>query len=70
MRCPLLVILILTIATVSFGIIPKTKYEWKYVDFNWNSEKQKESAIKSGDYNASSCVLYDVDKTSGLRHTI
>ncbi|CAL1679839.1 unnamed protein product [Lasius platythorax] len=37
-------------------------YEWKYVDFVWDCEQQKHKAIDSGDYNASACLLHDVDK--------
>jgi len=66
MRHLLFVILILMTATVSFGDVDlKTEYQWKYIDFLWKDEKQKEDAINSGKYNASSCVLYDVDKAPG-----
>lgn len=65
MRCPLFVVLILTIATVSFGLIPKVLYEWEYAEFDWDSEEQKKAAIESGNYNVSSCIFYDVDRTSG-----
>lgn len=40
-------------------------YEWKYVDFVWDYEQQKHKAIDSGDYNASACLLHDVDKAPG-----
>ncbi|EZA53636.1 hypothetical protein DMN91_005871 [Ooceraea biroi] len=35
--------------------------EWNYVDFVWDSPQQKQRAILSGNYNATSCILYDVD---------
>ncbi|XP_018343236.1 PREDICTED: major royal jelly protein 1-like isoform X1 [Trachymyrmex septentrionalis] len=62
MKQPLFVISILTTVTISFGVYLKTKYDWKYIDFLWESEKQREDAINSGNYNPNSCVLYDVDK--------
>jgi len=66
MRHLLFVILILMTATVSFGDVAlKTVYQWNYIDFLWENEKQKEDAINSGKYNASSCVLFDVDKAPG-----
>jgi len=66
MRHLLFVILILMTTTVSFGDVDlKTVYEWKYIDFLWKNEKQKENAINSGNYNVSSCVVYDVDKAPG-----
>jgi len=66
MRHLLFVILILMTATVSFGDVAlKTEHQWNHIDYLWKDEKQKEDAINSGRYNASSCVLYDVDKASG-----
>ena len=62
---PLFVISILTTVTVSFGVNLKDEYDWKYVDFLWESVNQREDAINSGNYNPNSCVLYDVDKARG-----
>lgn len=60
----LLVILILSMAVMSFGKL-LLEYQWKYFDLLWESSQQKQEAIDSGRYNASIAFLYDVDKTSG-----
>jgi len=62
MRHPLFVVLILTIATISFGVKLNVVREWKFVDFVWDSEDQRELAINSGNYDNISCILFDVDK--------
>ncbi|KAG5332390.1 MRJP2 protein, partial [Acromyrmex heyeri] len=67
MKKTLFVISILTTVTVSFGVNLTVVYKWKYVDFLWESEKQREAAINSDKYNPNSCVLYDVDKTQDDR---
>lgn len=64
MRYSLFVVLILTIATISFGVTLDEVLKWKYVDFIWTKE-QRQKAIDSGNYNASNCILYDVDKAPG-----
>ncbi|XP_029660281.1 major royal jelly protein 3-like [Formica exsecta] len=58
----LFVISLLSMTIMSFAVDLKTIYEWKYVDYQWYSPREKQKAIDSGNYNASSCVLYDVDK--------
>ncbi|KAL6263892.1 hypothetical protein P5V15_003973 [Pogonomyrmex californicus] len=60
MRHLLFVILLLIIANISFGVELNVMYEWKYVNFTWDSEQQ-EMAIKSGDYDPKVIALYDVD---------
>lgn len=50
---------------ISHEIKLTTVFEWKYVDFVWNSPEQKQQAIDSGEYNRSVCVLYDVDRALG-----
>lgn len=61
----LFVISLLSLTIMSFAVDLKTIYEWKYVDYQWYSPREKQKAIDSGNYNASSCVLYDVDKAPG-----
>ncbi|KAK0095303.1 hypothetical protein PV326_008732 [Microctonus aethiopoides] len=38
-----------------------TLYEWKYIEYEWESDDQKQNAIGSGDYNMSASVPIDVD---------
>ncbi|KYM97327.1 Major royal jelly protein 5 [Cyphomyrmex costatus] len=51
----------------SFGIKVNYIYEWKYADYIWESNEQKEDAINSGTYNRSTCMLFDVDKAKDGR---
>lgn len=36
-------------------------YEWKYIDYTWNSDADRAAAIKSGDYNNTKPIMIDVD---------
>ncbi|KAK0095302.1 hypothetical protein PV326_008731 [Microctonus aethiopoides] len=36
-------------------------YEWKFVDYVWDSNEQKEEAINSENYNNSATIILDVD---------
>ncbi|XP_018346761.1 PREDICTED: major royal jelly protein 3-like isoform X2 [Trachymyrmex septentrionalis] len=67
MKYLLCILLIMWIATVTFGIKVNYIYEWKYVDFIWESNEQKKDAINSGTYNRSACTLFDVDKAKDGR---
>ncbi|KAG5336732.1 MRJP3 protein, partial [Acromyrmex heyeri] len=67
MKYLLCTLLILWMATVTFGIKVNYIYEWKYVDFIWESNEQKEDAIKSGTYNRSAYTLFDADKAKDGR---
>ncbi|KYN16379.1 Major royal jelly protein 3 [Trachymyrmex cornetzi] len=67
MRYILCTLLILWIATVTFEIKVNYIHEWKYVDFIWKSNEQKEDAINSGTYNRSACMIFDVDKAKDGR---
>ncbi|KYM97328.1 Major royal jelly protein 5 [Cyphomyrmex costatus] len=60
-------LIILCMAIVSFGIKVNYIYEWKYADFIWESNEQKEDAINSGTYNRSACILFDVNKAKDGR---
>ncbi|XP_011694430.1 PREDICTED: major royal jelly protein 3-like isoform X2 [Wasmannia auropunctata] len=59
-----LFLLILSMATVSFGVEYKLEYAFDHINFEWQSQKQMEDAIRSGDYNISRCFLYDVDQAN------
>ncbi|XP_046436260.1 major royal jelly protein 1 isoform X2 [Neodiprion fabricii] len=37
----------------------KTKHEWKYVDYVWENDKQKQDAIHMGVYNYATIVIFD-----------
>ena len=65
MKYLLCTLLILWMATVIFGFKVNYIYKWKYVDFIWESNEQREDAINSGTYNRSTCILFDVDKAKG-----
>ncbi|XP_011690164.1 PREDICTED: major royal jelly protein 3-like [Wasmannia auropunctata] len=67
MRHFLLALLILSTAIVSFGLEVNVIKKWKFVDFAWDSPEQKQQAIKSGRYNQSKCLLYDVNKAADGR---
>ncbi|KYN02082.1 Major royal jelly protein 1 [Cyphomyrmex costatus] len=57
----LVIILLVTIANISFGVELEDRYEWKYIDYVWNNS-QRQEAIKSGNYNPSNNILFDVDE--------
>lgn len=59
-----------TAIVIGFCIEMDIKYEWSFVDFVWRSPEEKQQAIDSGNYNASACVLYDVDKAPGTLRTV
>lgn len=65
MKHLLFVISLLSMTIMSFGVDLETVHEWKYVDYQWNNPWEKQIAIDSGYYNASSCILYDVDMARG-----
>lgn len=58
MRYLLSSLLFLWMTIVSFGIKVNYVYKWKYVDFMWESDEQKEDAINSGTYNRSAYNRY------------
>ncbi|XP_018401268.1 PREDICTED: major royal jelly protein 1-like [Cyphomyrmex costatus] len=60
-------LLILCMVIEGFGIKVNYIYKWKYADFTWESNEQKEDAINSGTYNRSAFPLYDVDKAEDGR---
>jgi hypothetical protein len=43
----------------------QTIYEWKYFDYKWRNASQKATAIASGDYNYTKCVILDADTAKG-----
>ncbi|XP_051167761.1 major royal jelly protein 1-like [Leptopilina boulardi] len=45
----------------------ETVFEWKYIDYVWNSPQDKEAAIKSGNYNFLNAILLDVDRSQDGR---
>ncbi|KYN10301.1 Major royal jelly protein 5 [Trachymyrmex cornetzi] len=63
----LFIILILSMAIVSFGIEVNVVHEWKYCEYEWDSQKQKEDAINSGAFNPYTCNLFDTTKANDGR---
>lgn len=37
-------------------------YEWKYIDFDFDSEEKRQAAISSGEYNYTTVNPIDVDR--------
>ncbi|XP_011065391.1 PREDICTED: major royal jelly protein 3-like [Acromyrmex echinatior] len=54
-------------AIVSFGVEVNFIHEWKYADFEWESQEQKQAAINSGTYNPLMCVFEDASKADDGR---
>jgi len=59
------ILLIVSMAIVSFGVEVNFIHEWKYADFEWESQEQKQAAINSGTYNPLMCVFEDASKADG-----
>ncbi|KYN19178.1 Major royal jelly protein 5 [Trachymyrmex cornetzi] len=62
----LFAMLILSTAIVSFGLKVNVVHKWKYCEYEWESEQQKEDAINST-YDPYMCVLIDADKAEDGR---
>jgi hypothetical protein len=43
----------------------KTEYEWKYFDYAWLSEEQRNLFLLNGRYDPTKMVSIDVDQASG-----
>lgn len=63
--------LLLCVATlVSIAAAAKkldTVYQWKYIDYLFNSKEHREDSIKNGDYNHTQIMAIDVDRAKGLK---
>ncbi|XP_011505300.1 PREDICTED: major royal jelly protein 1-like [Ceratosolen solmsi marchali] len=58
-----LVLWVCTLATTALMLIRaelQTVYEWKYLDFLWESDEQKQNAIRTGKYNLSRVLPSDL----------
>jgi hypothetical protein len=44
----------------------QTVYEWKYLDFLWESDEQKQNAIGAGEYNLSRVLPSDLALAKGI----
>lgn len=62
-------ILILVVVTVTSHKL-ETVYEWKHIDYLWDSNEQKERYIRNGDYDYENIVPIDVDKAQGIYNII
>ncbi|KAG5320206.1 MRJP1 protein, partial [Pseudoatta argentina] len=60
-------LLILSMAIMNFGLEVNVIYEWKYAEFEWESQEQKETAINSGTYNPNTSLLVDATKADDGR---
>ncbi|XP_018343233.1 PREDICTED: major royal jelly protein 1-like [Trachymyrmex septentrionalis] len=67
MRYSLFIILILSMAIVSFGIEVNVVHEWKYCEYEWDSQEQKEDAINSGAFNPYTCSFFGMTKANDGR---
>ncbi|XP_050454831.1 major royal jelly protein 1-like [Cataglyphis hispanica] len=61
MKHLLFVILLVSMAIMSFAANLKPISEWSYLDYEWDSPLKKQEAMDSGNYSPSSGALYDVD---------
>lgn len=62
----LLVIWIVSATIVmSHGVKLKPIFEWKFIDFSWDSPDQRNYMIDNGYYNPQVIALYDVDRAEG-----
>ncbi|XP_018346756.1 PREDICTED: major royal jelly protein 3-like [Trachymyrmex septentrionalis] len=61
------ILLILSMAIVSFGVEVNVIHEWKYADFEWRSQEQKKEALRSGSYNPLMCLFEDTSKADDGR---
>ena len=61
-----LLIIILNKSLISIGIKNlKSIYEWKYIDYLWKSNEDRENFIQSKKYNFKNIVPIDVDVAKG-----
>ncbi|KAG5322647.1 MRJP3 protein, partial [Acromyrmex heyeri] len=67
MEYSLFTLLILSMAIMNFGLEVNIIYEWKYAEFEWESQEQKETAINSGTYNPNTSLLVDATKADDGR---
>ena len=63
------VFLLLFVTKVTFSSVQKldTVYQWKSIDFKWDSPEQKKEAIKNGDYDYKKVIPMDSKKDKGLK---
>ncbi|KYN38588.1 Major royal jelly protein 5 [Trachymyrmex septentrionalis] len=54
-------------AIVSFGIEVNVVHEWKYCEYEWDSQEQKEDAINSGAFNPYTCSFFGMTKANDGR---
>ena len=43
----------------------RTEFEWKYFDYAWKSQEQKNQFIKTGKYDFKKIIQIDVDQSAG-----
>ncbi|KYN02118.1 PREDICTED: major royal jelly protein 1-like [Cyphomyrmex costatus] len=63
----LFALLILSMVIVSFGDKLNFVHKWKYCEFEWENQQQKEDAINSGTYNPSRCLFHGATKAEDGR---
>ncbi|KYN02119.1 Major royal jelly protein 1 [Cyphomyrmex costatus] len=63
----LFALLILSMVIVSFGDKLNVVHKWKYCEFEWENQQQKEDAINSGTYNPSRCLFLGTTKAEDGR---
>ncbi|XP_018363991.1 PREDICTED: major royal jelly protein 1-like [Trachymyrmex cornetzi] len=63
----LFTLLILSMAIVSFGIKVNFVHNWRYCEYEWESQQQKEDAINSDTYNPYKCLFVEALKAEDGR---
>ncbi|XP_018346752.1 PREDICTED: major royal jelly protein 1-like [Trachymyrmex septentrionalis] len=67
MRYSLCILIILSTVIVSFGVELNVVHEWKYCEYEWKNQQQKEDAINSKSYDPSLCAFFDATKADDGR---
>ncbi|KAG5320207.1 MRJP1 protein, partial [Pseudoatta argentina] len=67
MKYSLCILIILSTAIVSFGVELNVVHEWKYCEYEWKNQQQKENAINSKSYDPYLCFFFDAIKADDGR---
>ncbi len=61
-----LILCILSVVRVSIALQNlNIVYQWRYIDYLWNSKEHKENYVKNGDYDHTKIMAIDVDRAKG-----
>lgn len=63
-------LIFLAIITIGSAAKMNVIYQWKYIDYVWESSAAKQEAIDSGDYDFRNAAMIDVDQSEGIENEI